>query len=243
MKKRSTLRLVSKIAFYSIFVIVLALVAMLFISKFTGKVFFVGNRTAVWILTDSMDDTIPPQTYILIEKADPADVKKDDIITFYSDDPVLGGSLNTHRVLEVIDGGKEFVTKGDHNLAEDKYTAKGDKLVGVYVDDIPLLTALGRFFAKPYGLGVTIGLIILLSVGVYLPELLKKKPDEAKNTEQSTVAQPTAEQNTPSDADAEAAKLAHDEEIKRKAIEEYLKKQSQESAGDQQGDSNNQDKP
>ena len=242
MKKRSTLRLVSKIAFYSIFVIVLALVAMLFISKFTGKVFFVGNRTAVWILTDSMDDTIPPQTYILIEKADPSDVKKDDIITFYSDDPVLGGSLNTHRVLEVIDGGKEFVTKGDHNLAEDKYTAKGDKLVGVYVDDIPLLTALGRFFAKPYGLGVTIGLIILLSVGVYLPELLKKKPDEAKNTEQSTVAQPTAEQNTPSDADAEAARLAHDEEIKRKAIEEYLKKQSQESAGDQQGDSNNQDK-
>ena len=242
MKKRSTLRLVSKIAFYSIFVIVLALVAMLFISKFTGKVFFVGNRTAVWILTDSMDDAIPPQTYILIEKADPADVKKDDIITFYSDDPVLGGSLNTHRVLEVIDGGKEFVTKGDHNLAEDKYTAKGDKLVGVYVDDIPLLTALGRFFAKPYGLGVTIGLIILLSVGVYLPELLKKKPDEAKNTEQSTVAQPTAEQNTPSDADAEAARLAHDEEIKRKAIEEYLKKQSQESAGDQQGDSNNQDK-
>lgn len=242
MKKRSTLRLVSKIAFYSIFVIVLALVAMLFISKFTGKVFFVGNRTAVWILTDSMDDAIPPQTYILIEKADPADVKKDDIITFYSDDPVLGGSLNTHRVLEVIDGGKEFVTKGDHNLAEDKYTAKGDKLVGVYVDDIPFLTALGRFFAKPYGLGVTIGLIILLSVGVYLPELLKKKPDEAKNTEQSTVAQPTAEQNTPSDADAEAAKLAHDEEIKRKAIEEYLKKQSQENAGDQQGDSNNQDK-
>ena len=242
MKKRSTLRLVSKIAFYSIFVIVLALVAMLFISKFTGKVFFVGNRTAVWILTDSMDDAIPPQTYILIEKADPADVKKDDIITFYSDDPVLGGSLNTHRVLEVIDGGKEFVTKGDHNLAEDKYTAKGDKLVGVYVDDIPFLTALGRFFAKPYGLGVTIGLIILLSVGVYLPELLKKKPDEAKNTEQSTVAQPTTAQNTPSDADAEAAKLAHDEEIKRKAIEEYLKKQSQENAGDQQGDSNNQDK-
>ena len=34
----------------------------------------------------------------------------------------------------------------------------------------------------------------------------------------------------------------HDEEIKRKAIEEYLKKQSQENAGDQQGDSNNQDK-
>ena len=233
MKKRSTLRLVSKIAFYSIFVIVLALVAMLFISKFTGKVFFVGNHTAVWILTDSMDDEIPPQTYILIKKADPADVKEDDIITFYSDDPVLDGSLNTHRVLEVIDGGKEFVTKGDHNLAEDKYTAKGDKLVGVYVDDIPFLTAVGRFFAKPYGLGITIGLILLLSIGVYLPELLKKKPSETE----AKAAAPAAESKAQED---EAARIARENELKRQAVEEYLRQQAQEQAKDQQNSSDNQ---
>ena len=235
MKKRSTLRLVFKIAFYSIFVIVLALVAMLFISKFTGKVFFVGDRTAVWILTDSMDDAIPPQTYILIEKADPAEIKKDDIITFYSDDPVLGGSLNTHRVVEVIDGGKEFVTKGDHNIAKDEYTAKGDKIVGVYVDDIPFLTAIGRFFAKPYGLGITIGLIILLSVGVYLPELLKKKPEEKAEKKEAT-AEVTSLQ---ADSDEES-KLAHEEELKRQAIEEYLKKQAEERAEAQDNSSNRQ---
>lgn len=235
MKKRSTLRLVFKIAFYSIFVIVLALVAMLFISKFTGKVFFVGDRTAVWILTDSMDDAIPPQTYILIEKADPAEIKKDDIITFYSDDPVLGGSLNTHRVVEVIDGGKEFVTKGDHNIAQDEYTAKGDKIVGVYVDDIPFLTAIGRFFAKPYGLGITIGLIILLSVGVYLPELLKKKPEEKAEKKEAT-AEVTSLQ---ADSDEES-KHAHEEELKRQAIEEYLKKQAEERAKAQDNSSNRQ---
>lgn len=235
MKKRSTLRLVFKIAFYSIFVIVLALVAMLFISKFTGKVFFVGDRTAVWILTDSMDDAIPPQTYILIEKADPAEIKKDDIITFYSDDPVLGGSLNTHRVVEVIDGGKEFVTKGDHNIAQDEYTAKGDKIVGVYVDDIPFLTAIGRFFAKPYGLGITIGLIILLSVGVYLPELLKKKPEE-KAEKKEAIAEDTSLQ---AESDEES-KLAHEEELKRQAIEEYLKKQAEERAKAQDNSSNRQ---
>lgn len=235
MKKRSTLRLVSKIVFYSIFVIVLALVAMLFISKFTGKVFFVGDRTAVWILTDSMDDAIPPQTYILIEKADPAEIKKDDIITFYSDDPVLGGSLNTHRVVEVIDGGKEFVTKGDHNIAQDEYTAKGDKIVGVYVDDIPFLTAIGRFFAKPYGLGITIGLIILLSVGVYLPELLKKKPEEKAEKKEAT-AEATSLQ---ADSDEES-KRAHEEELKRQAIEEYLKKQAEERAKAQDNSSNRQ---
>ena len=235
MKKRSTLRLVFKIAFYSIFVIVLALVAMLFISKFTGKVFFVGDRTAVWILTDSMDDAIPPQTYILIEKADPAEIKKDDIITFYSDDPVLGGSLNTHRVVEVIDGGKEFVTKGDHNIAQDEYTAKGDKIVGVFVDDIPFLTAIGRFFAKPYGLGITIGLIILLSVGVYLPELLKKKPEE-KAEKKEAPAEVTSLQ---AESDEES-KLAHEEELKRQAIEEYLKKQAEERAKAQDNSSNRQ---
>lgn len=235
MKKRSTLRLVSKIVFYSIFVIVLALVAMLFISKFTGKVFFVGDRTAVWILTDSMDDAIPPQTYILIEKADPAEIKKDDIITFYSDDPVLGGSLNTHRVLEVIDGGKEFVTKGDHNIAQDEYTAKGDKIVGVYVDDIPFLTAIGRFFAKPYGLGITIGLIILLSVGVYLPELLKKKPEEKAEKKETT-----AEVSDASADSDEESRRAHEEELKRQAIEEYLKKQAEERAKAQDNGSDNQ---
>ena len=235
MKKRSTLRLVSKIVFYSIFVIVLALVAMLFISKFTGKVFFVGDRTAVWILTDSMDDAIPPQTYILIEKADPAEIKKDDIITFYSDDPVLGGSLNTHRVVEVIDGGKEFVTKGDHNIAQDEYTAKGDKIVGVYVDDIPFLTAIGRFFAKPYGLGITIGLIILLSVGVYLPELLKKKPEEKAEKKEAT-----AEVTSPQADSDEESKRAHEEELKRQAIEEYLKKQAEERAKEQDNSSNRQ---
>lgn len=234
MKKRSTLRLVSKIAFYSIFVIVLALVAMLFISKFTGKVFFVGDRTAVWILTDSMDDAIPPQTYILIEKADPTEIKKDDIITFYSDDPVLGGSLNTHRVVEVIDGGKEFVTKGDHNIAKDEYTAKGDKIVGVYVDDIPFLTAIGRFFAKPYGLGITIGLIILLSIGVYLPELLKKKPEE-KAEKKETTGEAT---NASAECDEESRR-AHEEELKRQAIEEYLKKQAEERAKAQDNGSDN----
>lgn len=226
------LKLAAKIVFYSIFVIVLALVAMLFISKFTGKVFFVGDRTAVWILTDSMDDEIPPQTYILIEKADPATVEVDDIITFYSDDPVLDGSLNTHRVVEVIDGGREFVTKGDNNLAEDKYNAKGDKLVGVYVDDIPFLTALGRFFAKPYGLAITIGLIILLSVGVYLPELLKKKPDEKKEK--------TADAKTDSVSPAPSDDLAREEELKRQAIEEYLKKQAEEQAQDQNDGSDSQ---
>ena len=235
MKKRSTLRLVSKIAFYSIFVIVLALVAMLFISKFTGKVFFVGDRTAVWILTDSMDDAIPPQTYILIEKADPTEIKKDDIITFYSDDPVLGGSLNTHRVVEVIDGGKEFVTKGDHNIAQDEYTAKGDKIVGVYVDDIPFLTAIGRFFAKPYGLGITIGLIILLSIGVYLPELLKKKPEEEKPEKKEAAGEAT---NASAESDEESRR-AHEEELKRQAIEEYLKKQAEERAKAQDNGSDN----
>ena len=236
MKKRSTLRLVSKIAFYSIFAIVLALVAMLFISKFTGKVFFVGDRTAVWILTDSMDDAIPPQTYILIEKADPTEIKKDDIITFYSDDPVLGGSLNTHRVVEVIDGGKEFVTKGDHNIAKDEYTAKGDKIVGVYVDDIPFLTVIGRFFAKPYGLGITIGLIILLSIGVYLPELLKKKPEEEKPEKKEATGEAT---NASAECDEESRR-AHEEELKRQAIEEYLKKQAEERAKAQDNGSDNQ---
>ena len=43
---------------------------------------------------------------------------------------------NTHRVVEdpiVTESGIEFVTKGDANRVSDTETAKGERLIGVYV--------------------------------------------------------------------------------------------------------------
>lgn len=182
MQKSKKFKLVGQIAFYAIFFVTLVLVVGMFISKATGKVFFFFDRASVWVLTDSMEDEIPAQSYIKIKRVDPANIKVGDIITFYSDDPALGGSLNTHRVLEVREGGKEFKTKGDNNIAEDHYTAKADKVVGIYDGDAPLLTVFGRFFQTKIGLFSMFVLVIVLTAFTFFSDLFKKNKNKTEGS-------------------------------------------------------------
>lgn len=224
MKKVSKLKFVGKIAFYGIFAVVLIVVLLMFISKMTNQVFFLGDKTYLWILTDSMEDEIPAQSYIVVRKADPSEVKLGDVISFYSDDPALGGAINTHRVTDISDDGSEFTTKGDNSRynENDKYTAKADKLVGIYERNSPALTLLGRFFATPAGIFVTLGIIILLTLGIYLPEILRKKKATAQvpiEAESDT----TAKKNIGEGSD----RATLEEDIKRKAIEDYLRSQAE----------------
>lgn len=183
MQKSKKAKLICQIAFYVIFFATLLLVVGMFISKATGKVFFIFDRASVWVLTDSMEDEIPASSYIRIKRVDPAEIKEGDIITFYSDDPALKGSLNTHRVVGILEGGKEFETKGDNNLANDHYTAKADKVVGIYDGDAPLLTAFGRFFQTKIGLFSVFAFVIVLTAFTFFSDLFKKDKKEEDKTE------------------------------------------------------------
>ena len=119
MKIGKKAKLIGKIAFYTVFVVLSLLVVGMIFSKMSNRIFFVGGKSTIWVMTDSMEDTIPAQSYILVRKAQASDVRVGDVITFYSDDPALRGNLNTHRVVEIKDGGNSFVTKGDNALAND----------------------------------------------------------------------------------------------------------------------------
>lgn len=144
------------------------------ITKATGRVFFLFDRAMIWVLTDSMEDEIPARSYIRIKRVDPSEIRVGDIITFYSDDPSLGGSLNTHRVEEVLDGGAEFVTHGDNNTFKDTYTAKADKIVGIYDGNMPVMTVFGRFFQTKWGLFSAFVLVIVLTAFTFFSDLFKK---------------------------------------------------------------------
>ena len=158
---------------YTILMVILgALVITLVIGRLQNKITFIFDRAVVWILSDSMEEQIPAQSYILVEKVDAADVKVDDVIVFYSDDPSLNGALNTHRVLEIVGDNEEFVTKGDNNLVADSYTAKADKVQGVYKSNLPFLTAIMRFIMSPIGFAVIVG---ILSLSVVLPLFVPKR--------------------------------------------------------------------
>ena len=168
------LKLVGKIAFYVFFAAVLLLVIGLVAAKISNKVFFLGDRATVWILTDSMEDTIPAQSYIQIRKVDSSDIQVGDVITFYSDDPALSGHLNTHRVVEIAEDGATFITKGDANLAVDRYPARAEAVVGVYEKNLELLSMAGRIFQSPVGLFCTFALLVAITVFTFASGFSKK---------------------------------------------------------------------
>lgn len=144
----------------SLLLMLLILVAALslFVAKLQNKPVFVFGRATVWILTNSMEETIPAGSYILIERVSAAEVEAGDVIMFYSDDPALHGALNTHRVVSVVGDHAAFVTKGDHNPISDTVPAAGDKVVGRYVRNMPLFTLVGRLFRSVWGLVILFAL-------------------------------------------------------------------------------------
>lgn len=140
-------------------------IALSVYSKVTGNQVF--QTTVLWVLTDSMEDAIPARSYILVKAVDPREIREGDIITFYSRDPAISGSLNSHRVVEIIGDHEAFRTKGDNNPAADAYTVPATDVVARYVRNLPALTVFGRLFATTGGLIVTF-LLILVSCGAWL---------------------------------------------------------------------------
>lgn len=169
-------KLISNVIYTIIMVLLGSLLAMLIWGRMANKITFIFDRAIVWILSESMEEQIPAQSYILVEKIDAADVKAGDVIVFYSDDPLLKGALNTHKVIEIIGDNEEFVTKGDNNLIQDKHTAKAEKVQGVYKTNLPFLTAIMRFIMSPMGFAVIIGILALI---VVLPFFIPKKRNKA----------------------------------------------------------------
>ncbi|MGM9631768.1 MAG: signal peptidase I [Eubacteriales bacterium] len=170
---------------------------LLFVRRSNNEVTFIFDKASVWIVSQSMEDTIPARSYIQIEKVEPKDIKVGDVIMFYSDDPMLNGALNTHRVVEIIGDNEEFVTKGDNeatNPINDKYTAKADKIVGRYVKNLPTMTAVVRFFLTPAGFVIIALLFLMLTLAMCVPDFVKhfkaqkeKNEDEKKKLEEELI--------------------------------------------------------
>lgn len=153
----------------------LGAIAVLFViffimSKVNSTPMFVFNRTAMWVLTESMDDTIPPKTYILVEKATADDVDVNDVVVFRSTDPRIYGQYNTHRIISKT--GNVFVTKGDNNTEDDgEYSALAENIVGRYVRNMPVMTFIGRVVITPAGFACLIVLFVLTTVICFIPDM------------------------------------------------------------------------
>ena len=134
-------------------------------------------------MTESMDPTIPPKTYILVEKVSADEVEVGDVVVFISEDPTIYGQYNTHRVIEK--DGDKFVTKGDNPKSPvDKYPATAQTIVGRYVRTMPVMTFMGRVVMTPVGFAALIVVFMVSITFCVIPDLKQALADKNKEDEE-----------------------------------------------------------
>ena len=163
----------------------------------------VGKYIPFIVQSGSMSGVIEGGDIIVTTKIEPADVKLDDIITFY-DPKGSGTSVVTHRVIEIEtkDGKLVFTTVGDVVMNEniEKYGTKEDipeevmnsivevvpeeKVISKYSFRIPVLGHVSLFMSTIPGFIVCVLVPLLLLVGY---DIVRRKINDKAN-EQDTAA-------------------------------------------------------
>ncbi len=159
-------------------------------AKFKGRVPNVLGFSVMQIVSGSMEPTIETGSFILVRKIAPEDVKKGDIISFYSDESAIKGLPNTHKVVDkrITEKGIEFVTRGDANPKNDTVTAKGDKLIGVYVTELEFLNEFNSFLngGGMFWILMPLWIMIFAMIGVTMYKKLKdsESPEKRSDSEE-----------------------------------------------------------
>lgn len=110
-------------------VVLLLTVFVVIYSKASGDEPSFFNYQMKTVLSGSMEPDIQTGSVIFIEiDIDTGRLGEGDIVTYRVDDHVLV----THRIVEVLDGGEAFVTKGDANQGSDVEPVLAENIVGEY---------------------------------------------------------------------------------------------------------------
>lgn len=116
------------------------------------------------IQTDSMYPEMKPGDLIIGRSVDTEDLRKEDVITFWT---LIDGKkvLNTHRIVGIFDGGDYliFETKGDHNSAVDALTVRDSSVVAKYTG--VRIPGLGKVFDY---LQTSTGFLLVVVIPVFI---------------------------------------------------------------------------
>lgn len=104
------------------------------------------------VVSDSMTPVFGEGDCIIIKNVSADKVAVGDIITFISEDPLLEGAYNTHRVYDIVEdytsGECIYYTKGDNNRWQDEYAVTADKIVGRYAGKLPFGKGISSFLDR-----------------------------------------------------------------------------------------------
>lgn len=108
--------------------LLITLFAVISMKASGGEVSLFGYQMKT-VLSGSMEPEMKTGSIITIKATDAKqEFQKGDVITFKTDDDVFV----THRIEQVKDNGKQYITKGDANNAPDSEPVVPEDIVGTY---------------------------------------------------------------------------------------------------------------
>ena len=235
-KKKSTIHRIINVVEWLLLLASVTLLAYIFITTMQGKAAdFFGYRI-LHVVTGSMEPTISVDDYIVVQDVNPADLEKDDIIAFYTEDQEIKGKMVIHRIVDILADGS-FVMKGDANPVADPLTVRGDQVVGKYKGRLRFLNWISSFVSvkKLFLLAVIIPMFLMSIYEVSTLARLFKKGGKAGKKKGKV----RSKKKVGDGADASTTGETKEEKIerlKREAIEEYLKTHGQGAAEGAEGE-------
>lgn len=152
-------------------VVVFAVIAALIIPRFMGYETFA-------VLSGSMEPYYHVGSVVYVNKnVEPEEIDVGDPITFRKGEETIA----THRVVEINEDTREFITKGDANNAVDFAPVTFDEFVGKAGLTIPYLGYITMNIKTRQGILAAVGVLLFLIIINLIPEILKPEtPEEEK---------------------------------------------------------------
>ncbi len=104
-----------------------------------GKVPSVLGFSFLQVQTGSMEPELPVGTIVVVKETDFNELKKGDIISFYSTDKEIAHKVVTHRIVGIsynMKGFPSFTTKGDANSTEDREPVSNVMVIGKVIYNV-----------------------------------------------------------------------------------------------------------
>ena len=158
-------------------IVILAVLAAVFLAGARILGFRVYN-----VISPSMAPKYNVGDLIYVREDSPYDVKVGDPITFILNENLV---VATHRVVRIDTENQRFYTKGDANDIEDAEPVHFKNLIGVPRFKIPYLGYVSDFVQHPPGTYITIGIAVVVLIGLFLPDIMRAmhKPKKTDGTE------------------------------------------------------------
>ena len=170
---------------YMASIVMYAIIVILLLVGFLVLLYFIdvnkNVKSGVWepplygayvIISPSMHPVIKVYDAIVIKRADEADIRVGDVITYKSENPSYYGIMITHRVIDtyVSNGEMRYVTKGDANVSSDQLAVREDQVYGKVVMRIPKIGYLQYFLSTATGWIIA---IVVPCLGIIIYDIMK----------------------------------------------------------------------